>query len=458
MPEPPLLSTQKMAEKKLACIILAAGKGKRMHSCVPKVLHKLAGLPAIKWVINNAVLLEPEKVVVVVGDNMPELEKAASPHETAIQKNPKGTGHAVKTAIPNLKGFDGDVLILLGDMPLLLPETLVKLVQEKQKNPETVLAVLGAEAVDPTGYGRLVTSSEGFLKKIVEEKDADPEEKSICLINTGAFCISAEALSRLIDKVENKNAQGEFYATDLVELAASEGGRVTFTLCNDIQEMSGINSRSDLSLCEALLQDRLRRKAMEWGATLLDPTTTYFAHDTKLGRDVLIEPNVVFGPGVDIADNVEIRAFSHIEGVKIEKGCCIGPFARLRPGTHLSKNVRIGNFVEIKNTHMGEGTKANHLSYIGDGTVGRNVNFGAGSIIVNYDGFFKHRTEIGDDVMVGCNANLISPVKIGKGSFLAAGSTIKDDVPDNALAIARSENQIKPGWAEKNRQNKKKAG
>ncbi len=442
-----------LPEKPLACIILAAGTGSRMKSALPKPLHELAGRPMIDWLLETVESLSPEKIIIVSGPDKTAWENALKQHEVVVQEKPLGTGDAVKSALPALEDFTGDVLILLGDMPLIKPETLVSLIQGCAK---TSMTVLGVHFDEPPAFGRLVLHENGALAKIVEDKDCTAEERCIKLCNTGAFCVSAEKLAGWVKKIGNDNAQGEYYITDLVAIANTDGATVHTEQVTNNDEVRGVNSRKDLAALEQIVQQGLRSKAMENGATLLAPHSVYFSWDTKLGQDVLIEPNVFFGPGVTIADHVHIKAFSHIEGATIKKGATIGPMARLRPGSDIGAGSKIGNFVEIKNAILGQGVKASHLAYIGDAAVGDDVNFSCGAITVNYDGFDKHKTIIGAKAMIGSNVNLVAPVTIGTGAFVAAGSTITKDVPADALAVAREKPMIKEGWATQRR--KKRTG
>ncbi|HBR69642.1 MAG TPA: bifunctional UDP-N-acetylglucosamine diphosphorylase/glucosamine-1-phosphate N-acetyltransferase GlmU [Rhodospirillaceae bacterium] len=441
-----------MSKKHLAIVILAAGKGTRMKSETPKVMHELAGLPMINWVLKTAAQLKPQKIVVVTGPDMPELVEAVKPYKTALQPKRNGTGGAVKAALPLLKGFRGDVLILLGDTPLVTVETLQGLIAAKGK---AGISVLGCTLKNPEGYGRLVTDKSGALKKIVEDKDASAKEKAINLVNTGAFCVDGAKLAEWVGAIGNKNAQKEYYLTDLPEIAARKKVKTHIHVICDETEVMGCNTLSDLAALEKTLQGRLRDEAMKQGARLIDPATVYFHHDTKIGRGVTVEPNVYFGPGVEIADDVTIKAFCHFEGVKIASGGSIGPFARLRPGTQIGKDVRIGNFVEVKKSRIGKGSKINHLAYVGDTDMGEDTNFSAGAITVNYDGYDKHQTVIGKGVMVGSNVNLVAPVTVGDGAFIAAGSTITDDVPADALSIERTEAKTRKGWAASYRKRKR---
>lgn len=442
-----------MSKRPLVIVILAAGQGKRMKSALPKVMHTLAGRPMINWLLDTAQQLNPEKIVVVTGPDMKDLHAAVKPHKTATQPKANGTAGAVMAALPMLKNFKGDVLVLLGDAPLIAAQTLQALVESRG---DAGLSVLAAEIDNPFGYGRIVKERDGSLKKIVEEKDASTHEKQIRLVNTGVFCIDGTKLAGWLAQVKPNNAQKEFYLTDLPEIAGAEGIKTNIYTLSCAAETKGCNSRADLAGLETQLQNRLRRSHMENGVTLLDPTTVYFHHDTKIGKDVVIEPNVFFGPGVSVGGNVTIKAFCHIEGAKIGNNASIGPFARIRPGSEIGDDVRIGNFVEVKKSQIGTGSKINHLAYVGDTVMGADVNFSAGAITVNYDGFDKHQTTIGKGVMIGSNVNLVAPLKVKDGAFIAAGSTITDDVSADALVIERGEAKTKKGWAADYRKRKAK--
>lgn len=436
--------------KPLSIIILAAGKGTRMKSDKPKVMHELAGKPMINWLIDTCESLNPEKIIVVAGPDMAELEEAAKPHSIAIQEVRNGTGGAVKAALPELQGFDGNVLILMGDEALVEIQSLQALIDADS------LAVQGFETPDPAGLGRMVLNEDGTLKEIVEEKDASDAQKQIKLCNAGNYCVPSEKLAEWVNQIGSDNAQNEFYLTDLPAIAAKEGVATKVVQCQ-WNGPWGVNDRAQLAEHEAMLQKRLRSKMMQDGVSMQDPSSVYLWHDTKIAAGTTLEPNIVFRAGVKIEENVTLKAFCHIEGAHIKSGAIIGPFARLRPGTELSENVKIGNFVEVKNAQLGKGSKANHLGYIGDATLGENVNFSCGAITVNYDGFDKHKTDIGDDVMVGSNVSLVAPVMIGDGAFLAAGSTITEDIEADALAIERGTAETKHGWAELYRKTKEKA-
>ncbi|MDB5490777.1 MAG: glmU [Micavibrio sp.] len=442
-----------MKKRPLACVILTAGVGKRMKSATPKVMHEIAGQPMIRWLLQSVEELSPEKIIVVTAPDAISVAQTVKPHLTVVQQKALGTADAVKAALPLIEGFTGDVLVLLGDMPLLSAAMMQSLIETRDQ-ADTGIAVLGVEYKSPPAFGRLVLNPDKTLNRIVEDKDASAEERQIKLCNTGAFCIDGAKLAGWLAKIENTNAQNEFYITDLPAIAARDGSKTRVCLLGDAEEVLGVNSRADLAIVELAMQKRLRKRAMENGATLHDPDTVFFAWDTKIGRDVVIGPNVVFGPGVIIADGVTILAFCHIEGARIDTGCTIGPFARLRPGTHLWPKVKIGNFVEIKNANLHEGVKANHLAYIGDADIGAGTNFSCGAITVNYDGFDKHRTIIGENTMIGSNVSLVAPVTIGHGAFIAAGSTITRDVAPDALAVERADVKQIEGWASSYRKKK----
>ena len=437
-----------MTKGKTAAIILAAGKGTRMKSDLPKVLHPLAGQPMVRHVLGAVAPLEPKPAVVIVGPKMEAVAEAVSPYPTAVQKKQAGTADAVKAAQKALKGFeDGTVLVLYGGDPFVRTETLKQMVRAREAG--TAVVVLGFRAADPSGYGRLVVDGAGVLQAIVEDKDASDNERAIDLCNGGAMAIDAARLFDLVDRVGDDNAKREFYLTDVVALARA-GGLACAVVEADQRETLGVDSRADLARAEAEWQRARRLRAMEEeGASLADPNTVWFSHDTTLGRDVVVGPNVVFGPGVSVAEGVEIKAFCHLEGASVGKGAVVGPFARLRPGTEIGSGAHIGNFVEVKNAIMGEGAKANHLTYLGDSEIGAGANIGAGTITCNYDGFEKHRTVIGKGAFIGSNTALVAPVKIGDGAIVGAGSTIARDVAKDALAIERAVQVDLPGRARK---------
>lgn len=440
----------------IAVVVLAAGKGTRMRSDFPKVLHKAAGRTLLSHVLHSAAAARPQRTVVIAGPDMPEVgaeaRQVAPDAVIAIQEKRQGTAHAVGIAKDGLQGFDGTVLVLYGDVPLIRTETIMALAEAVSE--ESPLAVLGFRAANPTGYGRLIQNRSGKLIAIREELDTTVDERRIDLCNSGFIAIRAKLLWELLPKIDNNNAKHEFYLTDLVGLTVAGERQVALAECPEA-EVHGVNTRAQLAQIEGLLQARYRQSALDNGATLIDPASVFLSADTQIGKDVTIEPNVVIGPKVKIGDNVEILAFSHIEGATVSNGARIGPFARLRPGAEIGRNAHIGNFVEIKKATIGEGAKANHLTYIGDARVGARSNIGAGTITCNYDGYEKHLTEIGSDVFVGSNTALVAPVKLGDASNIAAGSVITEDVPEHALAIARGQQAVKPGWAKKYRELKK---
>ncbi len=435
----------------LAIIVLAAGMGTRMKSALPKVLHKIAGRSMLAHVLAAGQALGAAKAIVVHGADMPAVKEeslAMLPGCVfAEQRERLGTGHAVSMAKGALAGFKGTVLTLWGDAPLVKVETLQALAAKLDATHK--MAVLAFEAENPFGYGRLITKGKTVLD-IREELDASPKERKITLCNSGYIAIDNELLWKIIPKLTNKNAKGEYYLTDLVKLANQAKTKVAFAVCPEM-EVAGVNDRNQLAVLERQFQREARHAAMAGGTTLIDPDTVYFSADTKLGRDVLIEPNVFFGPEVVVGNSVTIHANSHIEGTIIASGAKIGPFARLRPGAEIGEDAHIGNFVEVKKAIIGKGAKANHLSYIGDARVGAGSNIGAGTITCNYDGYHKHLTDIGDNVFVGSNTSLVAPVKIGAGANIAAASVITRDVPPDALAMTRPELQIKDGWAKRYR-------
>lgn len=440
----------------IAVVVLAAGKGTRMRSDFPKVLHRAAGRTLLSHVLHAAAAAKPERTVVIAGPDMPEVGAEArhvvADSVIAIQEKRQGTAHAVGMAQEGLKGFEGTVLVLYGDVPLIRTETITALAEAV--NDESPLAVLGFRAANPTGYGRLIQNRSGKLIAIREELDTTVDERRIDLCNSGFIAVTAKLLWQLLPRIDNNNAKHEYYLTDLVGLTVGEGRQVALAECPEA-EVHGVNTRAQLAQIESLLQTRYRQSAMDNGATLIDPPSVFLSADTEIGKDVTIEPHVVIGPEVKIGDNVEILAFSHLEGATVADGVRIGPFARLRPGAMIGRNAHIGNFVEIKKAVIGEGAKANHLTYIGDATVGQRSNIGAGTITCNYDGYEKHLTEIGADVFVGSNTALVAPVRIGDASNIAAGSTITESVPEHALAIARGQQAVKPGWAKRYREMKK---
>ncbi|WP_448578626.1 bifunctional UDP-N-acetylglucosamine diphosphorylase/glucosamine-1-phosphate N-acetyltransferase GlmU [Thermaurantiacus sp.] len=432
----------------LAAIILAAGRGTRMKSDLHKVLHPLGGQPMIFHLMQSLGELAPERTIVVVGDRADQVEAAVAPlgAEVVIQQPQQGTGHAVLQAEAALADFEGDTLILFGDCPFVSSVTLQRL--RSALSDQAPLAVLGFRPADPGAYGRVIVGADGAILRMVEARDARPEELSVTLCNAGPMAVRTAHLWRLLKRVGNANAASEYYLPDIVMLAREEG-LMAGVVEAAADEVAGINSRAELAAAEAAFQARRRAALMAAGVTLVAPETVYLSHDTEIGRDSLVEPFVVFGPGVRVAERVRIRAHSHLEGAIIGEDCEIGPFARLRPGTILDARVRIGNFVETKATHMGPEAKANHLAYLGDAEVGAGANIGAGTITCNYDGVRKHRTSIGAGAFIGSNSALIAPVRIGDGAHVGAGSAISRDVAPGALALTRAEQTERPGWSER---------
>ncbi|MEE9328562.1 MAG: bifunctional UDP-N-acetylglucosamine diphosphorylase/glucosamine-1-phosphate N-acetyltransferase GlmU [Parvularculaceae bacterium] len=445
------------SKAQIAAIILAAGHGTRMKSAMPKVLHQVGGLAMLGHVIATTQSLVPSRLAVVIGDHAPEVGDVArnlDPMvETFVQSPPQGTGDAVVQAMPGLEGFGGVVFVLFADSPLVTAETLAKLASAVESGAG--VAVLGFVLDNPGAYGRLVTDAAGSLERIVEAKDASVQELAITLCNSGVMAIKADVLHTELSKIENKNAKAEYYLTDIVALARAAGHACAVVEGSE-EEVLGVNSRVELAQAEQIFQRRARHQAMLEGATLLDPSTVYFSHDTKLGKDVVIGQNVVFGVGVSVEDGVHIHAFSHLEGASVRVGASVGPFARLRPGADLGEQAKVGNFVEIKKSTLGKGAKVSHLSYIGDATIGAGANIGAGTITCNYDGFNKFQTNIGEGAFVGSNSSLVAPITIGKGAYVGSGSVVTKDVEADALAVARGRQIAKSGWAAKFRAKFKK--
>ena len=443
--------------RRCLAVVLAAGEGTRMRSAKAKVLHEVAGRAMVAHVVGAVQAAGADAVALVVGPGREDVAAAAravAPSaEVFVQTERLGTAHAVLAARAALeRGYD-DVIVAFADTPLILPETFASLRAAIAEG--AAVAALGFEAADPQGYGRLLVGADGSLAAIREHKDATDAERETRLCNAGLMALAGARALELLDAVGNQNAQKEYYLTDVVAGARAKGLKATHRTAPE-SEVQGVNDRVQLAAAEAVAQKRLREAAMRSGATLVAPETVHFSADTRLGRDVIVEPNVVFGPGVEVADSVTIRAFSHLEGAKVATGATIGPFARLRPGAQLEAEAHIGNFVEIKASTIGKGAKVNHLAYIGDATVGAKSNVGAGVITCNYDGFGKYRTEIGEGVFVGTNSSLVAPVKIGAGAYIGSGSVITDDVEADALALGRGRQVQKAGWAAAFRASKKK--
>jgi len=439
-----------MPKSNLAVVVLAAGLGTRMRSRRPKVLHEVAGRPLIGHAVASLAHLAPAKTVLVIGPGMQavaEAARAAAPKlalTSAVQRDRRGTGHAVLQAKAALSGFRGDVLIVVGDAPLIRPQTLKQLVSARRDG--AAVAVLAMDLRDPADYGRMVTGPDDSLERIVEARDATDVERAITLCNGGIIAADSGVLFELLARVRPDNAKREYYLTDIVSLARAAGRRCTWTEA-PAEELIAVNTRAELAAAEAAMQARLRADAMANGATLIDPASVWFCHDTVLGQDVTVGPGVVFGPGVRVADGAEIRAFCHLEGVRIGPGAVVGPFARLRPGAEIGAEAHVGNFVEVKNARLGAGAKANHLAYIGDARVGAGANIGAGTITCNYDGVAKHETAIGEGAFIGSNSTLIAPLRVGARAVVAGGSTITENVPADALVFGRARQAMKKGGA-----------
>ncbi|MBI07250.1 MAG: bifunctional N-acetylglucosamine-1-phosphate uridyltransferase/glucosamine-1-phosphate acetyltransferase [Rhodospirillaceae bacterium] len=434
-----------------AIVILAAGKGTRMKSRVPKVMHPMAGEPLLNHVVATARVLAPERLVLVLGPDMKDFAHSMPEAEVVIQQERLGSGHALLTARQALDGFTGDVLVLYGDVPLITPETLCALLEARRRG--AAVAVLAFEPLDTAAYGRLELGPDGGLERIVERLDSNHSQAALTLCNSGIVAVDGQWLFTLLDKIENNNAKGEYYLTDIVACARALGLDCVYTMANE-QEVLGVNDRVQLAEAEAELQNRLRHVAMKNGATLIDPASVWFSRDTQLGSDVTIGPHTWFGPGVSVADGVEIRAFCHLEGAMVGEGATIGPYARLRPGAEIGPGAHIGNFVEIKKARIEKGVKINHLSYIGDARVGAAANIGAGTITCNYDGFTKSLSDIGEGAFIGSNSALVAPVVIGEGAVVAAGSVIVSDVTADAIAVARGEQSERKGAAARRRARK----
>ncbi|MEO0611857.1 MAG: bifunctional UDP-N-acetylglucosamine diphosphorylase/glucosamine-1-phosphate N-acetyltransferase GlmU [Pseudomonadota bacterium] len=434
----------------IAAIILGAGHGTRMQSTLPKVLHELAGLPLIGHAMACADHLDPAHMAVVIGGQAPIVGEIAQTMRKdltiAVQAPPRGTGDAVKQALPMLENFEGTVLILYGDTPLMKPGTLRALAGEIDAGH--AVSVLGFKPTTDHAYGRLITDNDGHLHAIVEARDAAPAQLAINFCNSGVMAVEASFLRRAIPTLKNDNAKGEYYLTDLVAMARADT-RTATAIEADEAEVMGVDSRNDLALAEKIWQEHRRAQALDAGVTLHDPSTVYFSHDTKIGKDVTIGQHVVFGPGVTLEDGVTIEPFSHVAGAHLHTGVRAGPFARLRPGAHLGPDVKVGNFVEIKKATLARGAKVSHLSYIGDAHLGEDVNIGAGTITCNYDGFNKHETVIEDGAFVGSNTSLVAPVTIGKGAYVGSGSVVTKSVGSDALAIARTRQREITDWARK---------
>jgi bifunctional UDP-N-acetylglucosamine pyrophosphorylase/glucosamine-1-phosphate N-acetyltransferase len=440
-------------QRRFAVVILAAGQGTRMRSDTHKVLHPIASRALLLHLLDRVDGLGADKRVVVVGKGREQVEAAIAGRDVtvAFQAEQKGTGHAVQQAAPTLEGYDGPVLVLYGDTPFVETETLRRMLDRLDGDGGPGVVVLASCPADPAKYGRIILGEGDRIERMVEYRDATEEERAVRLCNSGMMAVRARDLFRWLGEVKNDNAAKEFYLPDVVNIAAAEG-REAVVIEGDPYETAGVNSRAELAHLELEWQRRRREQALHEGATLIDPESVWFAFDTKLGRDVTVEPHVVFGPGVEIADGATIHAFSHIEGAIIGAKASIGPFARIRPGTRLGERTKVGNFVELKQAEVGEGAKVNHLSYVGDSEIGARANIGAGTITCNYDGFGKYRTVIGEGAFIGSNTALVAPVTIGAGAVVGAGSVITRDVEPDSLALERSEQKGIAGWARRFRE------
>jgi bifunctional UDP-N-acetylglucosamine pyrophosphorylase/glucosamine-1-phosphate N-acetyltransferase len=448
-----------MTEIKTAAIILCAGKGTRMCSELPKVLHKLAGRPMLSHLLDTLSKICLAQTTIVIGENMSAVADIAQPHPAVVQSRQLGTGHAVLAAREILADRDidffGDVIVFFGADPLIKADTITQLIKVRRTSPNPSIVVLGFEALDPGAYGRLILNKDGSLDKIVEANDATEEQLNISLCNSGVMLIDGKHLWSLLERIRAANTKGEYYLTDIVSLARDDGLK-TSVVFGEEEELLGIDDRIDLACAEDQLQTQLRLAAMQGGATLINPESIFFSYDTKIGHDVNIGPNVVFGPGVTIGNNVTILSFCHIEGTNIADGARIGPFARLRPGAEIASDAHIGNFVEIKASTIETGAKINHLSYVGDTYVGSKANIGAGTITCNYNGKEKNRTHIGKEAFIGSNVSLVAPISIGDGAIIGAGSVITKDVSDESLALTRTEQKELPKRKQKLKSNKGK--
>ncbi len=433
-----------------AAIILAAGRGTRMKSELHKVLHPIGGRPMLRHLMASVEALSPAIQVVIVGAGRDQVEAVLGESaQTCLQEPQLGTGHAVQQAREALDGFTGDVVVLYGDVPFVKRETMEAMLDRLHADDAPKVVVLGFEPEDPGHYGRVIADQDGRIRKMVEYKDASEDERACTLCNSGLMAASASDMFALLDRVDNDNAQGEYYLVDVVNVATEDGDSCAVICAGDEREVTGINSRTELAAAEAQWQNLKREEAMAGGASLRAPETVFFSWDTEIGQDVTIDPNVVFGPGVTIADNVHIKSFCHIEGARIASGAAVGPFARLRPGVVLEEDSFVGNFVEMKQAVLGKGSKASHLAYVGDADVGAGANIGAGTITCNYDGYFKYRTTIGERAFIGSNSALVAPITIGADAIVAAGSTVSRDVADGELRMVRAEQLVKPGWADR---------
>lgn len=443
----PIDSLKTSPSRSCLAIVLAAGEGTRMKSGKPKVLHQVANRSMVGHVLATLTKAGATSIAAVIGpdreDVAKEVQKNFPEARIFVQHERLGTAHAVLSAREALAQGADDVIVAYGDTPLVLAETFAELRAPLAQGAAVV--AMGFEAKDPTGYGRFIVSGEELLA-IREHKDASEAERRITLCNGGLMAIRGDVAPDLLDRIKNDNAKGEYYLTDVVEIARDLGHRTAIIIVPE-EEVHGVNDRAQLAAAERMIQDRLRQEAMASGVTLVAPETVFFSHDTRLGQDVVVEPHVVFGPGVVVEEGVVIHSFSHLEGTRIASGAGVGPFVRLRPGASIGPKAKVGNFVEIKNTDLGAGAKVSHLTYLGDATIGAEVNIGAGTITCNYDGFGKYRTEIGEGAFIGSNSSLVAPISIGRGAFVGSGSVITDNIPENALGLGRGRQIVKEGWA-----------
>ncbi|MEJ6595498.1 bifunctional UDP-N-acetylglucosamine diphosphorylase/glucosamine-1-phosphate N-acetyltransferase GlmU [Parasphingorhabdus sp.] len=437
-----------MTDRPLAAIILAAGQGTRMKSEMHKVLHPIAGKPMLHHLLDTVDSIGVERTVIVVGARREQIEESVASRNVAIavQKDQFGTGHAVAQAHDALKGFSGDVLILYGDVPMVSADTMRNMIFRLNNGSDPRAVVLGFRPDDAGAYGRIIADDQGEIEKMVEFKDANEQERTVNLCNSGLMAVRSADLFNLLDKISNDNAAGEYYLPDIVMLPGQQSAVIEVA---DPAEVSGVNSRAELAAVEGEWQDRRRDKAMADGVSLIAPETVWFSHDTDISSDVMVEPNVIFGPGVSIASGANIYGHSHIEGATIGPNTNVGPFARLRPGSVMEEGSKVGNFVEMKKTRLGKGAKANHLTYLGDAEIGAGANIGAGTITCNYDGYFKYKTVIGKRAFIGSNSALVAPVRIGDGAIVGAGATLTNDVAAGDLALVRAQQTVKAGWADR---------
>jgi bifunctional UDP-N-acetylglucosamine pyrophosphorylase/glucosamine-1-phosphate N-acetyltransferase len=441
-----------MTQRTCLAIVLAAGEGTRMRTSLPKALHAIGGHTLLAHVLASALQAGCGEIAVIVGPDhgkvVDEVRTIAPKAQTFEQRERSGTAHAVLASRPAIARGADDILVMFSDTPLVRAETLSDLRAALGRG--AAVAVLGFRPADPKGYGRLLTRGTELIA-IREDSDATPEERKSPLCNGGLMALSGQHALAILERIDNSNAKGEYYLSDAVAIARDMGLKAVAIETGE-DDVRGINTKAQLAEAEAVLQQRLRAAAMEAGVTMIAPETVFLSADTKLGKDVTVEPNVVFGPGVTVEDGATVRAFSHLEGAHVGKGARVGPFARLRPGAELGSDVHIGNFVEVKAATIEVGAKANHLAYIGDARVGEGANLGAGTITCNYDGVAKHRTDIGKGAFIGSNASLVAPVKIGDGAYVGSGTVVTEDVPPDALAVARTKQTVKEGWAKRLRQ------